>query len=83
MTDDDFSPTHSRRRDVSLTISVGDSQRSVPGEMNFISGEVTVELSGAAEEGADTLELSEAIEQAVHDAVEDFEATAYANANDH
>jgi hypothetical protein len=80
MTDD--SAADRGRKTLESTVRIGSGPRSVPGEMNFISGEVDIEVSGHADEGDDVLALVEQIETAVEVAVRDFEATEYDDAND-
>jgi len=68
------------RKTLSSKVRLGSGTASVPGEMNFISGEVAIELSGAAEEGGDVLALVEQIESAVEETVSEFEATEFDDA---
>jgi len=78
MSDDDAADRG--RKTLESTLRIGSGPRSVPGEMNFISGEVDIEIGGAPEEGGDVLALVEDIEDAVAAAVENFEATEYDDA---
>lgn len=69
-------PTDRGRIKVSNTVSIG-SFDSVRGGMNFLSGDVDIEVSGAAVERNDVAGLQQAIEDAVVETVEGFEASEY------
>lgn len=74
----EMGPCQSGRKEMTATVTLED----VPGEMNFISGDVEIAISGASEEAADVCELVEDVEEAVIEAVESFEAIDYAAAHD-
>ena len=84
MSDDelDRGPVDRGRKTFTSTLHIGEHGRSVDGEMNFISGDVDIEIGGAPEEGGDVLALVEDIEDAVESAVEGFEATEYDDATE-
>jgi hypothetical protein len=69
-------PTDRGRIEVSNTVKIG-SFDSVRGGMNMISGDVEIEVSGAAVERNDVADLQQAIEDAVVETVENFEASEY------
>jgi hypothetical protein len=61
------------RHDVTETVGIAPGVRNVTGDPSeHISGQVTIELSGAESDLDDTVELLEVIESAVVDAVEEF-----------
>ena len=70
---DDRDAVTKHRKHVDSTVAID----NIGGEMNFISGEVSIELGGTNEEGADVLALVESIEQAVESVAEEFEASEY------
>mgnify|MGYP006281176183 CR=1 FL=1 len=62
------------RPQVSQKVRVGSGGEKVPTEeINHISGEVEIDLSGARSDFDDVVALTKAIEAAVHDTINDFD----------
>lgn len=66
------------RREASATVRVGSSKDanpdSAPEYIHHLSGEVSIEVSGADADGDDVWQLTREIEDAVAEAVENYEA---------
>lgn len=66
------------RREASATVRIGASRDadpdSAPDYIHHLSGEVSIEVSGADSDGDDVWELTRAIEDAVAETVDDYEA---------